>query len=248
MKKRLLFVFAHPDDESFACAGTMAKYREIGHDIYLICATSGCGGKPGEYLVTCRQELATLREQELSQACSVLGVTDFYMLRYQDGSLAGQDLGEMAEKIETYILRLHPHVIVTFPPNGVTGHRDHIAISRATEQAVLQSEKKLRPSEFCSFFFASIPHYYDYCSDSAPSGAVPITGKVNIVLQREAKGRALQAHRSQIYSVNRAYPGVMQGDYGVIGHYEYYTKVRFGGQYVDIQESTAGIPEIELCY
>ncbi|MBD0384450.1 PIG-L deacetylase family protein [Paenibacillus sedimenti] len=248
MKKRLLFVFAHPDDESFACAGTMAKYRDVGHDIYLICATSGCGGKSGEYQVNCKQELASLREQELLQACSVLGVSDLYLLRYPDGSLANQDIDEMAEKIEIYILQLMPHVIVTFPPNGVTGHRDHIAISRATEQAVLESEKKLEQSQFCSFFFASIPHYYDYCSDSAPSGAVPITGKVNIIQHREAKGRALQAHRSQIYSVNRAYPGVMQGDYGVIGQYEYYTKVRANGQNVVTQESSDGIPEIELCH
>jgi N-acetylglucosamine malate deacetylase 2 len=247
MKKRLLFVFAHPDDESFACAGTMAKYREAGHDIYLICATSGCGGKSGEYLVTCRLELASLRDQELSQACDVLGVSNLYLLHYQDGSLANQDIDEMAEKIESHILQLQPHVIVTFPPNGVTGHRDHIAISQATEQAVLQSEKKLEPSQFCSFFFASIPYYYDYCSDSAPSGAVPITGKVNIVQHREAKGRALQSHRSQIYSVNRAYPGVMQGDYGVIGQYEYYTKVRADGQFSDIQEPLEGIPVIELC-
>ncbi|WP_261300743.1 PIG-L deacetylase family protein [Paenibacillus andongensis] len=247
MKKRLLFVFAHPDDESFACAGTMAKYREAGHDINLICATSGCGGKSGEYSVTCKQELATLRERELSQACEVIGVNNLYLLHYADGSLINQDINEMAAKIESVIMQLQPHVVVTFPPNGVTGHRDHIAISRATEQAVLQSEEKLMPPHFCTLFFASIPHYYDYCADSAPTGAVPITGKVNIGNQREIKGRALHAHRSQIFSVNRAYPGVMQGDYGVIGQYEYYTKVRADGLFEDMKESTEGIPEIELC-
>ncbi|MNR43359.1 hypothetical protein D3C85_1619710 [compost metagenome] len=102
-------------------------------------------------------------------------------------------------------------------------------------------------SEFCSLYFTSIPHYYDYCADSAPTDAIPITGKVNIAHQRKIKGQALQAHRSQIYSVNRAYPGVMQGDYGVIGQYEYYTKVRADGKCCDIQESLDGIPIIELC-
>ncbi|KRF13446.1 PIG-L deacetylase family protein [Paenibacillus sp. Soil787] len=153
----------------------------------------------------------------------------------------------MAAKIESLIVQQRPHVVVMFLPNGVTGHRDHIAISRATEQAVLQSEEKLMLSHYCTFFYASIPHYYDYCADSAPTGAVPVTGKVNILNQRKTKGRALHAHRSQVYSVNRAYPGVMQGDYGVIGQYEYYTKVRPDGIFEDIQESTEGIPEIEFC-
>lgn len=246
MKRKLLFIFAHPDDESFSCGGTMAKYKEQGHDILLICATSGCGGRSGEYQFQTRQELAAHRENELRQACSILGVSQLYLLGYPDGKLKEQDPGELACRLQKCICDIKPDLVITFPPNGVTGHPDHIAISDATLQAVESAEKGLPRECRPSLYFVSIPHYYDHCGATAPAGAIPITTRVPIDSCRMAKGRALQAHRSQSYSVNRAYPGVMQGDYSVIGPYEYYTLWRKEGEAVPIKESMEGAPIEEL--
>lgn len=246
MKRKLLFVFAHPDDESFGCGGTMAKYKEQGHDILLICATSGCGGRSGEYSFQTKQELAAHRENELRQACSILGVSQLVLLCYPDGKLKEQNPDELAHRIEEVICDHLPDLVITFPPNGVTGHLDHIAISKATKQAVESAEHRLPRERWPSLYYVSIPHYYDHCAASAPAGATPITAKVHIENYRNQKGKALQAHRSQAYSVNRAYPGVMQGDYRVIGHYEYYTLCREAGEAVEIKEMPEGIPVKEL--
>jgi LmbE family N-acetylglucosaminyl deacetylase len=244
--RRLLFVFPHPDDESFACAGTLAKCHEAGHETYLVCATSGCKGKSGAFSFACREELARHREQELLKAAAVLGVTQTRFYRYPDGELASLDFQPVVERITETILEIKPHVVVTFPPDGVTGHPDHITLSKATEQAVLASEQRLTPDECCRFYYVFIPHYYDYCKEKGPASAVPITGKVDVTRFREKKGEALRAHQSQVYSVNRAYPGVMEGDYGVIGSYEYYTLVRAQGRAVQPAAPEGGIPVIEL--
>ncbi|MFY0545004.1 PIG-L deacetylase family protein [Brevibacillus sp. H7] len=244
--KRLLFVFPHPDDESFACAGTLAKCHEAGHETYLVCATSGGKGKSGAFSFSCGEELARHREQELLKAAAILGVNRTVLFGFPDGGLASHDFQEIVERITATIVEIKPDVIVTFPPDGVTGHPDHIALSKATEQAVLQAESSLAPGQGCDFYYVSIPHYYDHCKEKGPAAAVPITGKVDVTRFREKKGEALRAHQSQVYSVNRAYPGVMEGDFGVIGSYEYYTLVRAQGRAVQPAAPEGGIPVIEL--
>ncbi|BFH15668.1 PIG-L family deacetylase [Paenibacillus melissococcoides] len=249
MKTRWLFVFAHPDDESFAAAGTIARLSSAGHDVILACATSGCKGRSGEFRFASREELARYREQELRNACSILGVAELVLYRYPDGELKSLDLLALAHRIQSTIVERRPEIIITFPPDGVTGHPDHIAISRATETAVERAEAHYPEGRKPLFYYISIPHYYDHCPDSGPPQTCPITARADIRGFRQHKGRALQAYRSQIYSVNRAYPGVMDGDFTVIGDYEYYTLVRANGQLVLPKTAPAALdelPEMEL--
>lgn len=243
--KRLMFVFPHPDDESFACGGTLAKCSETGQETCLICVTSGCRGRSGPFALDSREALARHREQELAKAAHILGITRLELYRYPDGGLAEVDPRELAGRLASAIVEWKPHVVVTFPPDGVTGHPDHIAVCRATGMAVEQAEQVLPPDDWPDLYFVSIPHYYDHCPDKGPAPAVPITGKVDITRYRDRKGEALRAHQSQVYSVNRAYPGVMEGDYGVIGCYEYYTLVRSGGRPVKPVAPENGIPVME---
>ncbi|PUA37253.1 PIG-L family deacetylase [Paenibacillus elgii] len=248
MKKRWLFVFAHPDDESFAAGGTIAKLSGTGHEVVLACATSGCKGKSGEFQFATREELARHREEELRSACSVLGVAELILYRYRDGELKSIDPEALAERIRSTIAELKPDVVLTFPPDGVTGHPDHIAISQATEKAVALAEAEYPEGRRPSFYYTSIPHYYDHCQDSGPKDTCPITARVDISDYRQHKGRALQAYRSQVYSVNRAYPGVMEDDFTVIRNYEYYTLVRANGQHVQDMTKTAlsELPTMDL--
>ncbi|MEC0269595.1 PIG-L deacetylase family protein [Paenibacillus anseongense] len=234
MSKKLLFVFAHPDDESFAAGGTMAKAHNQGHEVFLICVTSGCKGKSGEFQFSSREQLALHREEELRKACSILGVTDLILYRYPDGTLKDQDPDILAERISQTIIALKPDVILSFPLDGVTGHPDHIAVSLASKKAVILSEAYYPPDQLPKFYYISVPHYYDHCKDVGPLSTCIITGKVDISEFRSLKGQALQSYKSQIYSVNRAYPGVMQNDFSVIGPYEYYTLIRANGNQVDL--------------
>ncbi|MGN7469889.1 PIG-L deacetylase family protein [Brevibacillus sp. SAFN-007a] len=244
--KKVMVVFPHPDDESFACGGTLAKCEANGQETYLLCMTSGCKGRSGPFAIECREELARHREQELARAAEVLGIKRVDLLRYADGSLQNTDVYELTAKIRNAIVEWKPNVVITFPPDGVTGHPDHIVTCKATTLAVEQAEEQLAWGEYPDLYYVSIPHYYDHCQDSGPEPAVPITGKVDITEYRTQKGEALRAHQSQVYSVNRAYPGVIDGDFSVIGCYEYYTLVRSGGRQIEPVQGTNGIPVIEL--
>ncbi|SDN96768.1 N-acetylglucosaminyl deacetylase, LmbE family [Paenibacillus sp. yr247] len=246
MKKKILFVFAHPDDESFAAGGTIAKLHHLGHEVSLVCATSGCKGRSGEFQFNSREQLIMHREEELREASSILRISNLILYRFADGTLIEQDIDLLANQIKTTILDLMPDVILTFPPDGVTGHPDHIAISRATEKAVISAEDEYPSSQLPTFFYTSIPQYYDHCQDSGPNNRCLITGKVDISGYRIQKGQALRAHKSQVYSLNRAYPGVMHADYTVIGNYEYYTLVRANGQAIQPTTALNELPTIDL--
>ena len=137
-KKRLLAIVAHPDDESLATGGILAKYAASGIQTYLVMATRGERGwssqtapYPGP------QALGRLREAELRAAAQVLGLREVVFLDYQDGELDRADPAQAIGKIVTQLRRIQPDVVVTFDPNGMYGHPDHIAISQLTTTAVV---------------------------------------------------------------------------------------------------------------
>ncbi len=144
--RRLLAVFAHPDDESFGPGGTLALYAHRGDEVYLICATRGEVGEapPG---FNGFASVGEMREDELRRAASVLGLKAVRFLDYRDSgmpgspdnhhphALAAASLNEVAQQVAGYIREIHPQVVITFDPIGGYRHPDHIAIHRATVEA-----------------------------------------------------------------------------------------------------------------
>jgi LmbE family N-acetylglucosaminyl deacetylase len=135
MERRcLLGVFAHPDDE-VGMAGAYRHYRDAGVATALICATRGEEGEISDPALATRETLGQVREQELREACRIMGVDDLTFLGYHDGRLADADPDEATGRIVRQIRRLRPQVLVTFDANGGYGHRDHIAIHQLTGSA-----------------------------------------------------------------------------------------------------------------
>jgi LmbE family N-acetylglucosaminyl deacetylase len=132
--KRLLFIGAHPDDETFFAAGTLAKYAEAGVRISVVCATRGERGKTSA--LCCAEELPQVRERELVDAMAALGVTDVRFLPYQDKCLAEAPLEEIRRLLVEAIRRTRPQILITFDPHGANQHTDHVAISRFALDAV----------------------------------------------------------------------------------------------------------------
>lgn len=140
--KRLLFIFAHPDDESFMTGGTIAKYADEGEvDIHLLCVTRGEAGSTGEPPQCLPEELGDVRERELKRAAKHLGIHHIHFDNCGDGKLQDVGLDKLKQIILTCIDKIKPHVIVTFGPHGTSGHRDHIALQQATLKATLQTEE-----------------------------------------------------------------------------------------------------------
>jgi LmbE family N-acetylglucosaminyl deacetylase len=137
---KLMCVLAHPDDESLATGGILAKYAASGIRTYLLMATRGERGWTGAVAEDPGpQALGCLRQAELRAAARVLGLQEVDFLDYHDGELDRADPSEVIAKIVTHLRRVRPDVVVTFDPNGMYGHPDHIAISQLTTTAVLAS-------------------------------------------------------------------------------------------------------------
>lgn len=144
--KRLLAVFAHPDDEG-AFAGTLARYAQEGVQVSLVCATKGEAGEISDPSLATPENLGSVRENELRCACEAIGISELHLLGYCDSGMDGTaenerstafikaDPAEIRGKLVKLLRETKPHVVITFEPFGWYGHPDHIAAGRYTTEA-----------------------------------------------------------------------------------------------------------------
>jgi LmbE family N-acetylglucosaminyl deacetylase len=123
-------VFAHPDDEAFGTGGTLAKYASAGCDVFLVTATRGEAGQIAEPQLATPANLPAVREHELRCACEIYGIHPPRFLDYVDGQMAIVHQGQAVGKLVRILREIKPQVIITFGPDGIYGHYDHIAIHR----------------------------------------------------------------------------------------------------------------------
>jgi LmbE family N-acetylglucosaminyl deacetylase len=135
-KLRLMAVFAHPDDEAFGSGGTLAKYAAEGCDVYLVTATRGEAGQIAEPDLATPVNLPHVREEELRCACQIYGIHPPRFLDYVDGQLPIVHQGQAVGKLVRLLRELKPQVLITFGPDGIYGHYDHIAVHRWATIAV----------------------------------------------------------------------------------------------------------------
>lgn len=136
MTARLAAVFAHPDDDTYGLAGTLVlAERDI--EYTLIVATSGEAGPISDPTLASRENLARVREDEERAALRVAGVekANLHFLRYPDGALKDVPRDELVQRIADVLQPTRPHVVVTFGPEGITKHDDHITIGAAATEA-----------------------------------------------------------------------------------------------------------------
>jgi N-acetyl-1-D-myo-inositol-2-amino-2-deoxy-alpha-D-glucopyranoside deacetylase len=154
--RRILFVHAHPDDETIGTGATMAHYAENGVHVTLVTCTLGEEGEihvPELAQLEAAQadQLGGYRIGELAASCRSLGVTDHRFLggagRFRDSGMMGTpandnprafwgaDLDEAASLLLPIIDEIRPQVIVTYDENGFYGHPDHIQAHRVAMRA-----------------------------------------------------------------------------------------------------------------
>jgi LmbE family N-acetylglucosaminyl deacetylase len=136
-ERRLLCVLARPGDESLAAGGALARYAGEGGATYLLTATRGEEGWPGDEREYPGAEcLGQLREAELRAAAAVLGVRGLDFLDYRDGELARADPDEAIARIVAHLRWLRPQVVITFAQWGAAGRPDRATIGLLTTAAV----------------------------------------------------------------------------------------------------------------
>src|SRR5437667_301369 len=85
--RTILAVFAHPDDESLACGGTLARAADAGATVVLLCATRGESGSISNPELVPEGDLGAVRARELQDAAAVLGIADVLIMSHPDGDL-----------------------------------------------------------------------------------------------------------------------------------------------------------------
>ncbi len=130
----VLGVWAHPDDEAYLSGGLMALARDAGSRVVCMTATRGELGTADPFTWP-PHLLSVQRTGELARCLRVLGVTEHRWLRYADGGCAGVDPAEPVGTLAELIDRVRPDTVLTFGPDGVTGHPDHRAVSAWTTAA-----------------------------------------------------------------------------------------------------------------
>lgn len=136
MTGRIACVFAHPDDDTYGVGGTLAMHLEGDLELTVILATSGEAGRIYDPSLATRETLGAVREGEDRAAWRTLGVEpELRFLRYPDGGVADVPPEDLAAAFLEALLEARPRVVVTFGPDGVTGHTDHVAVGAAATQA-----------------------------------------------------------------------------------------------------------------
>ena len=126
MNRTLMGVWAHPDDEAYTSAGLMAEFRQRGDRVVVVTATLGEHGT-GDPEQWPPHRLAPVRHAELRNALAALDVDELHVLGYEDGAC---ELHDGTDAIARVMTDIEPDLIVTFGPDGITGHPDHQAVSK----------------------------------------------------------------------------------------------------------------------
>lgn len=192
VKRTLLAVLAHPDDESFGMGGTLALYARRGVAVHLICGTQGEAGTVSPEMMEGHESIAELRLSELNCAVQTLGIQELHMLGYRDSGMAGTEdnhrpgalaaapLEEVVEKVTGLIRSIRPQVVVTFDPVGGYHHPDHIKIHQATLEAFHAAPDPLRFPDQGETFQPEKLYYHTF-----PRRAVRFAVKVLPLLGRD---------------------------------------------------------------
>lgn len=200
---KYLFVFAHPDDETVACAGTIRSLVENGDEVILILATSGDAGEvmePAQKQLKKLGSVEKLRRKELESVTKHLGVKDCIILDHRDGQITNLSVwGKLKEDIIAQIELHKPDVLITFDHTGWYYHLDHVGTSIATTLAYQQSIHRPQALLFSHYQPSGMNEKWKYIF--RPS---PITHQV-IIKDISHKLAAINKHTSQNLGTPREY-------------------------------------------
>lgn len=213
--KRLLAVFAHPDDEAFGPGGTLALYARKGVDIHLLCATRGESGQLHENISAKGRsssgrknnediKIHHIREKELLKSAKTLGIHKVEFLDFIDGQLCNTIYHELAQKVIRKISSFKPQVVVTYDRLGVSGHIDHMALSMMTTYAFRQSTVSNKLYYYCLTKRRREPaadKYFIYFPEGYDEEAV--TTRIDYTPLWDVKRSAMYQHQSQTHDVER---------------------------------------------
>ncbi len=200
----VLGVWAHPDDEAYLSAGLMGALIDSGHRVVVATATYGELGVPEPDGVSAEQ-VAAMRRDELAASLKHVGVHEHRPLGFMDGTCAAVLLSTGIQAVAEVIAEVQPDTILTFGPDGMSGHPDHRTVSSWTTAAWRASGRRAR------LLYATLtPGFHEEWRELNEqvglwlSGGGPVTPEDGLAVYVELTGAeldrkiaAVRAHASQ---------------------------------------------------
>lgn len=225
MSHTVMVIVAHPDDEAFGVGGTMARLRQEGHAVTVVCATRGEAGEISDPALATPETLGSVREAELRSAMAKLGVTDVRFLDYRDSGMDGTPENddprclhqaepmEVAMDLTALMQEVNPDVVITWDASGGYGHPDHITVHHTATEAF--GNYTMRSGKAARLYYMALPvHLFgEMAAELTAKGVqfgnddmretaerlahVPPTTVVDVQRFIEVKRAAVHEHRSQ---------------------------------------------------
>lgn len=190
---KYLFIFAHPDDEAVACAGTIKQLTEAGEEVIVISATDGGAGEVSDTVRSSDPDSTPgqIRRREVSQVKDHLNIAEYQLLDFEDGQITNQVVwGRLTSTLLDKLEEIKPDVVVTFEHGGWYFHLDHVGVSIATTLAYHQSDPQ--PAALLLAHFRAPSQKWRYVFHDTE----PITHQVE-VSDLDHKLKSFDLHASQ---------------------------------------------------
>ena len=202
----ILGVWAHPDDETYLAAGLMARAVAEGDRVVVVTATKGEGGSWDEKRWP-SETMGEVRAAELEESLRILGVKEHHWLGYIDATCHEVPLEEGTAKILSFVEDVRPDTVLTFGPDGMTGHKDHQAVCAWATEAFGRSARKgaklyyaTTTPEWAEVFVPRMNKFHVF-----EPGYPPITSRDELAIDLQLNGelldrklQAIEAHTSQV--------------------------------------------------
>ncbi len=142
---RILYVFPHPDDESFGPARAISAQVRAGHAVSLLTLTRGGATKERLKLGYTVAQMGEVRYAEMREVARVLGLTDLTVLDFPDSGLKELDPRVLEAAVVDRIEAFRPDVLVTYPVHGISGFHDHLVTHAVVKRVFVELRERGEP-------------------------------------------------------------------------------------------------------
>jgi LmbE family N-acetylglucosaminyl deacetylase len=135
---KILYIFPHPDDESFGPAAVIHQQRNQGHEVYLLTLTKGGATRQRHKLGLTVDEMGEVRYREMLDVERTLGLSGMTVLDYPDSGLKELDPRILEQAVRGHVSQIKPEIIITYPVHGISGFHDHLVTHAVVKRVFIE--------------------------------------------------------------------------------------------------------------
>lgn len=141
MAYKILYIFPHPDDESFGPAAAIHRQIKEGNEVYLLTLTKGGATKERFKYNYSIEQMGEVRYKEMLEVKKVLHLTGLFVLDFPDSGMKEMDPRIIEKTVQEYLQKINPEIVVTYPVHGVSAFHDHLVIHPVVKRVFLQMKE-----------------------------------------------------------------------------------------------------------